>query len=329
MTVRVAVVGCGAITERAHLPALRRAGADVTVFASRRLATAERLRAGWGAGVATDDWRTAGTRDDVDAVLVALPNALHATVAVEAARAGKHVLVEKPMACAVTEADAMIQAADEAGVLLMPAHNVRFAKPFVAAARLVASGRLGAVTGVRCAFGHAGPASWAPDATWFFDPELSGGGALIDLGIHAVDLLHAVLGDQATTVAAFTFGDAGGCEDAAQLVLRFGSGAIGSLHASWIARPGPDHQLTVFGTEGTMHLDGRTPLGFRPAAGGDAERVALPDETVDVAEAFVHAVRTGEPPPVTAFDGRAALAVVTAAYESARTGVTVTVPHRT
>jgi predicted dehydrogenase len=219
----------------------------------------------------------------------------------------------------------MVAAADRAGVVLMAAHNLRFAAPFVAAARLVAAGGVGEVVGVRVAFGHAGPHGWAPEADWFLDPARSGGGALIDLGIHAADLLRAVLAPlEVIDVAAFLHGE-DAVDDAAQLVLRLSNGAVGSLHASWIARPGPDHQLTVFGTEATLHLDGRTPLTRTPADGGKGERVELPADVPDLFAAFVAAVEGGQPPPVTGRDGRAALAVVAAAYESARTGRAVPV----
>ena len=322
MTLRVAVIGCGAIARRSHLPGLRRAGAEVTCFASRSRSSAEAALADWGSGVIADGWEDAIAAPDVDAVDICTPNRLHAEIAVAAAQAGKHVLVEKPIACTVAEADAMIAAAASAGVVLMPAHNVRFAKPFWGARLAVADGLVGDIVGVRSAFGHGGPHGWAPEATWFFEPEESGGGALIDLGIHAADALRSVLDDDVTEVGALIFGEPGQNELAGQLILRFGGGAVGSLHASWAARPGPDHQLTIFGTEGTLHLDSSTPLTFRPVQ-GDARRVDLPDSTPDLFAEFVAACEGGPPPSVTAADARAALAVICGAYESARTGTIV------
>jgi predicted dehydrogenase len=325
MTVRVAMVGCGTVARLLHLPGLRAAGADVVAFASRRRSSAEAAAAEWGGGAVVDDWRDAVARDDVDAVTVCSPNAFHAEQAVAAARAGKHVLVEKPIATTLAEADAMVAAARDAGVVLMTAHNLRFAAPFVAAAGVVAGGGVGDVVGVRVAFGHAGPQHWAPDADWFFDPDRSGGGALIDLGIHAADLLRAVLAPLEVVEVAAVVRDGPAVDEAAQLALGLSNGAVGSLHASWIARPGPDHQLTVFGTDATLHLDGRTPLTRFPADGGAPERVDLPERVPDLFAGFVAAAADGTPPPVTGADGRAALAIVSAAYESARTGRTATV----
>ena len=265
VTVGMAIIGCGAIARRAHVPALIAGGADVVAFASRTRASAEAAQADVnGRGVVVDDWRAVLERDDVDAVTICTPNVFHAEMAIAAARAGKHVLVEKPIACTLEQADAMLAAAADAGVRLMPAHNLRFVAPFVAARDAVARGDVGTVTGVRAAFGHAGPQAWAPDATWFFDPRLAGGGALLDLGIHMADLLRAVTGDEVTEVAAMISGEPDGVEDAGIALLRFASGATGSLHASWIAKPGPDHQLTIFGTDGTLHLDSHTALDLAP-----------------------------------------------------------------
>jgi predicted dehydrogenase len=326
MTLRLAVVGCGAIARRAHLPALESAGADVVVFASRSLASAEAAAAEWGSGEVTDDWRSVVGRGDLDGIVVCTPNHLHAEIAVAAAGAGKHVLVEKPMARTVDEADRMIEAATAADVLLMPAHNLRFVAPFVAIRGAVAAGRVGSVTSVRAALGHGGPEGWAPAATWFRDADAAGGGALLDLGVHLADLVRAVLGDDVVEVTAMLRGGTPGVEDSGVALLRFAGGATGSIHASWEARPGPDHQLTVFGTEGTLHVDGRTPATLFPGDGGDAVRLDVADPAPDDPyRAFVRAIETGATPPVTAADGRAALAVIRAAYEAAATGKAVAV----
>jgi predicted dehydrogenase len=329
VTIRFAVVGCGTATGHIHLPGLRAAGAEVTVFASRSRASAEAARDQWGGGTVVERWEDAVTRDDVDAVVVATPNGLHRDVAVAAATAGKHVLVEKPMACTVAEADKMIAVAAASGVVLVPFQNARFIAPFAAAREVVAGGRLGEVTGLRAAFGHAGPHAWAPRATWFFDRSRAGGGCLIDLGVHIIDVVRHVTGDDIVAVAAILNGPllnggAGGVEVDAQLLVRLGGGAIGSVHASWSSRAGPDQQLTVVGTQGTLHLDTRTALTFLPLD-GERERVPLPESTGSPLEELMAAIRGERAPTVTADDGRAAVAVVEAAYRSAADGCTVSV----
>ena len=330
MTIRVALVGCGTAALRLHLPGLRTAGAEVVAFSSRTRESAEKAAATWGAGEVVEDWREAVARSDVDAVDVCSPNDTHAEIAIAAASAGKHVLVEKPMARNVGEVDRMIDAARRSGITLMPAHNVRFAEPFVAMRDVVAQGDVGRVRAFRCAWGHTGPQDWAPGAGWFRNREVAGGGALIDLGVHAADVLRSVLDDDAVAVGALVStgpgaGDSGSdwpqvVEDLAELVVRFSGGAIGSLQASWALAVGSDHQLTIQGTRGTLHIDHRTPLILLKRGGGDPFRVPMPTGSPSLFEDFVAAVEGRREPAVTAADGRAAVALVEAAYRSAGSG---------
>jgi UDP-N-acetylglucosamine 3-dehydrogenase len=308
----------------------------VVAFASRSLQSAAGAASEWGGGDVVADWHDLLRRPDVDAIDVCTPNASHVEIATVAAAAGKHVLVEKPMAGNTEEADRMIGAADLAEVVLVPAHNARFLRSFVAMQDAVARGDVGQVRTFRCAWGHTGPQDWAPGVGWFRDPAVAGGGALIDLGIHAADVLRSVLDDEAVEVSALLSADRGGArsrghdeikssgqdgvEDVAQLILRFAGGAVGTLQASWALSSGSDHQLTIQGTVGTLHLDDRTLPILLPARGGDAVPLSLPDHCPSVFDTFVEAVDNGKEPAVTAADGRAAVAVVTAAYRSAASG---------
>jgi UDP-N-acetylglucosamine 3-dehydrogenase len=328
VTVRVAIVGCGTIARRSHLKGLRSAGAEIVAFASRSRHSAEETARAFGGGEVVDDWHELLGRDDIDAFDVCTPNASHAEISIAAALAGKHVLVEKPMACTLEEADRMVEAASGAGTVLMPAHNSRFLGPFVAMKTAVARGDAGEVRAFRCAWGHGGPEGWAPAARWFRDRTEAGGGALIDLGVHAADVLRCVLADEPVAVSALLAPEdpgapgAGGeaVEDLAQLVVRFAQGSIGSLQASWAVASGSDHQLTIQGTAATIHLDGRTPPTLFPSGGGDPVRLALPEANPGVFDAFVDAIDGATAPVPSAADGRAAVALVTAAYRSAASG---------
>ena len=323
MTVRIGLIGCGAVARRFHLPAFREAGADVVAFTSRTAASAEAAANEWGSGKVVGDWRELIALEEIDAVDVCTPNASHAELAIAAAKAGKHVLVEKPIATTLDEADAMISAARKSKTILMTAHNVRYAPPFVAVAEEIASGSLGEIGAVRAAFGHSGPQVWAPDATWFFDRSLSGGGALMDLGVHLADLLRSLLSDEVEEVGAILSGSKE-VEEAAQVVLKFERGAIASMHVSWVATPAPDHQLSIFGSKGTIHLDTTTPPVFR-AGSGETRELTMTGDPDDPYRAFVRAIETGTEPPITGEDGRAALAIVLAAYQAAKEKAMVTV----
>jgi predicted dehydrogenase len=114
-------------------------------------------------------------------------------------------------------------------------------------------------------------------------------------------------------------GLAGDVESDAQLLLRLDNDAIGTVHASWSSRPGPDHQLTLVGTAGTLHLDTRTPLTFVPLA-GERERLTLPEVIGSPLTELLAAIRGDREPTLNAADGRAAVAVVDAAYRSAVEG---------
>jgi predicted dehydrogenase len=325
VTVRFAGVGCGTAAQRLHLPALRAEGVDVTVFASRSRASAEGRRDEWGSGSVAERGEDAVESDDGDAVGIAAPNALHREIAVAAANAGKHVLVDKPIACTTDDADEMVAAAATNRVVLVPFQNLRFAAPFVAAEQFVAAGKLGELTGFRAAFGHGGPQNWAPQAEWFFDANRAGGGCLMDLGVHVVDLVRCVTGDEIVSVSALVHGRRGDVEADAQLLARLRGGAIGTIHASWSCPSGSDQQLTVIGSEGTLHLDNRTPLTFIDSR-GDRERIALPDAntTSSPLAELLAAIAGVRCPSVTAADGRAAVAVVQAAYHSAGHGAALT-----
>jgi predicted dehydrogenase len=327
---RIGVLTCGAIVTKGHLPgfdALGRDVADVVAFQSRTPATASAACAQWGSGDVVADWRDVLRRDDVDAVDICAPNSMHAELAIAAAEAGKHVLVEKPMATTVADADAMVAAAASAGVVLMAAHNLRFAAPYAAAARAVADGLVGEIVGVRVAMGHGGPEGWTRDAGWFRDPDLAGGGALLDLGIHVADLVRAVTRIEVDAVSAFVRRpSAGAVEEAGTVALSFANGAIGSLSASWSVRGTRDNQLLVHGTDGTLTVE-RGAAVVRPAEGGDKVVVEPPSPAPDLLRNFVGVCRSEGAPIVTATDGRDALAIIEAAYRSAASGLVEAVDH--
>jgi UDP-N-acetylglucosamine 3-dehydrogenase len=320
---RIGMVGCGAIARRAHIPGLQQAGAMLTAFASRSLASATAARDEAHSGVVVDDWRSLVTRDDVDAVVISTPNALHAPQALAAIEAGKHVLVEKPFTVTVEEADVVLAAASERDVVVMAAQNTRFHPQVVAARDALRRGEIGTVTAVRGVFCNGGPLAWAPDATWFLDPALSGGGALLDLGVHLVDTVRAVLDDEFASVAATLAYGGSALEEDALVLFDTRKGVVGSLHAGWRAPTGFELSLTFVGDRGTLAVtvDGAV---LTPREGGShALELPVPDT---VQAAFVRALVAGRAEHPDGYDGRAAVAVVQAAYESARDGRTVRLP---
>jgi len=316
---RIAVAGAGAFGIK-HLDGLAEIdGVTVTSIVSRRLEQAEEVARKYGAEQATTDLGEVLARDDVDAVDICTPNGLHRVMTVAACAAGKHVLVEKPMAVSLDDADAMIAAADAAGRVLMPAQNIRFAPACRAAGLALADGRIGDLVGVRAVLGHTGPQDWAPGADWFFDREQSGGGALLDLGVHLFDLVRAVTGDEIAVEGAVLKARASvpGIEDAAEVAFRLGRGAIGSLRASWDSTPPSGLQLTLVGTTGTITVQaGKTGRPVLRGGDGTSAELDLP-EPVNPYALFAAAAAGRSPAPLDGRDGKAAVAAVLDAYACA------------
>ncbi len=316
------IIGCGDVARRVHLPQLEAAGAAVIRFASKQLddaqAAADAARA---EAMAADDWRMVVASPHIRAVDICTPNHLHAEMAMAALEAGKHVLVEAPMALTLRDADALLKTAARKGLMLVPVHSVRFIGPYAALVAACQNGKIGRIERARIQFGHTGPDQLRPEATWYLDRAKSGGGALVDLGVPMVDLLRAAVGAEVASVEARLRGQRGEVEAHAEARLRFENGSVADMVASW---EGPANLVEVQGTDGAVRLDNR---GARLVANDGTEtRLQPPEQAVaGIEAAFVEAVLHDRFPPVNALDGRAAVAVITAAYEAAASGTPVEV----
>jgi len=274
-------------------------------------------------------------RADVDVVCVCVPSGLHADVGVRAARAGKHLVVEKPIDVSLVAADRLIEAARAAGVTLTVISQHRFDPGLVELKRLLGEGALG-----RLLLGEASTKWYRPQAyydsagwrgTWALD-----GGSLMNQGVHYVDLLRWCMGPvtEVTAVCA-TQAHRIEAEDTALAILRFASGAVGTILSSTAAFPGFPQRLEVTGTDGTVIVEdgqivcrafGEGDAGRGPAPGtGAAADPAAVDVAAHAAQIadLLAAIDEGRAPAVSGEAGRDALEIVCAVYESARTGRTV------
>lgn len=225
------------------------AGRDGSALA----ATAQRF----GFGRFTTDWRDAVTDPGVDVVLVLTPNHLHAEQAVAAARAGKHVVCEKPLARDAAEAAAMLAAAEQAGVVHCCAFNYRWVPAVQRARELIASGALGRIRHFRGTYRQSWGADPGREGVWRFDASRAGAGALGDLASHVLDLARFLAGDiESIAAQAATFVPGREVDDAVVAAVRFASGAIGSVEATRFAT-GEANRLTweVNGSEGSLGFD--------------------------------------------------------------------------
>jgi predicted dehydrogenase len=334
--VRVAVVGAGLVAQRSHLPAYVAAEeAELAAIVSGREETARQVAAQFGNPPVLRSWEEAVADPEIDAIDICAPNYLHAPIAIAAARAGKHVLVEKPMALSVAEADAMIAAAREAGALLMVAHNLRYVPIYEAIKRVVSEGTIGRPLAARGVFMHAGPDEfWGATSDWFWDAQRAGGGALLDMGIHMIDLVRWFVDRPVLDVSAMMSRSLKPTpfDDNAIALLRFEGDVIASVQASWAARPFPDRQVTIHGELGHLAMNAAAPEPLVVhVLGGENGRKILPEiaRRGERGNPFVHFARViqgQEAPLTTGEEGRASLAVALAAYEAARTGRTVSGP---
>jgi UDP-N-acetyl-2-amino-2-deoxyglucuronate dehydrogenase len=285
-------------------------------------------------------------RDDVDVVSVCVPSGLHAEVGIQAAAAGKHLVVEKPIDVSLEAADRLIGAVRAAGVVMTVISQHRFDRGLIELRRLLDGEELG-----RLVLGEASTKWYRSQAyydsaawrgTWALD-----GGSLMNQGIHYLDLLLWSMGPAAEVTALFsTQTHQIEAEDAALAVLRFASGAVGTIVASTAVFPGFAQRLEISGTGGTVVIeDGEivrrelsadgsglgVPAGATARGGAPASAAATP-AGLDIASHaaqigdLLEAIGEGREPSVTGEDGRAALEVVCAVYESAREARTVRLP---
>ncbi|HEV8254155.1 MAG TPA: Gfo/Idh/MocA family oxidoreductase [Vicinamibacteria bacterium] len=274
-------------------------------------------------------------RADVDAVCLCTPSGQHAAQTVAAAKAGKHVLVEKPMALSLADADAMIAACRTAGVALGVTFQRRTEPSYRALRDAAAAGELGRLVLGTTAVPYFRDDRYYQSAAWRGTWAQDGGGALMNQGIHLVDLLVWLMGDvEQVSARSDTLLHSVEVEDAIAVALRFASGALGTIVATTAAAPGFPHRLEIYGTLGSVQLEGDAVVrweggGARPAeaaagsvaagAGASATGISAAGHVRIVGD-FAGAIREGRPPMVPGEEGRRSLAVVLAAYESARTG---------
>lgn len=225
----------------------------------------------------------------LDAVYIAAPNHVHRILVEQAAAAGLDVLCEKPMATNLADAHAMVSACDRAGVRYGTAFDQRFHAAHQALRGLIAEGRLGAVTAIRIVYACWLPAGWAPDGAshdnWRIDPSRAGGGALIDLAPHGLDLATFLLQKPLVEVAAIGQArvHAYAVEDGALLMARSACGALVQLHVAYNCPDAlPRRRLEVVGTLGQVVATdtmGQTPGGtlvFTDAKTGESAPIDVP-----------------------------------------------------
>ncbi len=336
----VAVVGCGWAGAR-HAQAFRRLGAAVRWAVDTQPERAAALAGGAAESHVASDYQVALEDPAVDAVDICLPHHLHAPVAVAAARAGKHVLCEKPLAASLTEADQMIAAAHDAGVTLMVAENVRFDPLYHEIRRLLDAGAIGRPALIQMTRECYLTRSFLEDRRWFLDRRAAAGGIMMSGGIHDFEAMRLLIGEVAGVSALRArqrFTEMEG-DDTSIALVRFEDGTVGTLVESFVLKS----LVTASGTEvHTLRIDGD--LGSLAVRDGHAIHLfserpeylpggTLAQHDLYVPEAdtfeleiahFLDCLRTGQEPITSGRSQRRALEIVLAAYASMESGAPVT-----
>lgn len=310
--IRVALLGSGYVQEFHARAVHEHPSAELVAVANWRERSATALAERFSIPRVTTDWNEIVEAKDVDAAVVATPNALHAPQSVALLRAGKHVIVEKPMATSVAECDEMIDASRASGAFLMVAHCWRFRDEVLALRERVTSGELGEVVKTR---GYGAHAAWGPEG-WFVDPALAGGGALVDMGVHAIDTARFLLGDPTPNRVCAAIGTRYGTydvDDDGVLLITWSNGTNSVVESGWWQPHvgGLEADTEVYGTKGYARIWDPEPPS------GDYKHDTQPMYTAQMAE-FLDAIAEGRQPRPSGEDGRVVMQVVEKAYRSAR-----------
>ena len=350
--VKVGLVGSGFVAG-IHFEAFRQvADAEVVAVASPTIENVRPFAEKHGIARWFIDYREMFALAEIDMVVLGLPNDLHCPAVLAAAAAGKHVVLEKPMAPSLTECDRMIAACRAADVKLMYAEELCFAPKYVRLKGLIDEGALGKPYLLKQSEKHDGP-----HASWFWNVDRSGGGVALDMGCHAIEFFRWMLSGpecrdrpRAVSVQAqlgtYMHGDKTRGDDDALIVVEFENGCRGLAEESWAKLGGMDDRAEVYGSAGVAYADllkgnaihtysepgygyavekaGQT-CGWSFTVYEEAWNYGFPQEMAH----FVDCVKNDKRPIVTGRDGRAVLEIIMAAYASAGRGCKIELPFAT
>lgn len=253
--VKVGLIGTGFVADLHAAAARMVPELEIIAVASPTPGKARHFAHERGIANAFEDYRALLALQEVQLVTLALPNHLHAEAALAAARAGKHILCEKPLCRTLEEADQMIDACRQGGVLLLYAEELCFAPKYVRAKQLAAEGALGKVFLVKQSEEHFGPHS-----PWFWDINRSGGGVLLDMGCHSIEFARWVFGKPKVksvfaSMNTHVHSDKTRGEDHSLCVVEYEGGQVGVAENSWAKQGGVDDRCEIYGSGGFTRAD--------------------------------------------------------------------------
>jgi len=336
---KIGIIGCGSIARLRHAREyFENPECEITALYNRRKERADIIAREYGGKVY--DSCQALIQSNVDAVSVCTSNDTHASITVEALKAGKHVLCEKPMATTMEGCSRMVDTAEQYGKKLMIGYYQRLTEAHIRAKQILDSGELGELITFTTTYGHTGPEMWSADKgnhTWFFKKDAASFGVMADLGVHKIDLIRWLVGAEVEQVSAFVktlnkkdeTGKPIGVDDNSICLLGFDNGVIGTLSISW-TNYGEERNSTVFNcTNGILrvyeHPDYPIEVQFKNGekvyyklAGIHSNESEQPNS--GVINMFIDAILGDKEPLFSGKDSLKTMEVVFAALESEKTG---------
>jgi len=327
-TIKLGIIGAGNVVREYHLPDFLKvkdvkieALCDVDIKKAKKLVKLYKLNT----TKVFSDYKNL-IELDLDAVSIATPNYLHCKMAIDALNSGKDVLVEKPMAISMREADRMISTSQKNKRILMVNQKSRFTPETEAIRKIIRDGTLGNILNIGMVTSHKGP-----NAKWFFQKKYSGGGCTIDLGIHAVDSIRYTVNTEAKEVVcfAFTMRKNIDVEDNSFLIIKFNDNTFATVESSWCRNPG-EYSIIINCEKGSLRIGPYT--GYKIIMGRNKSRMSrvlnIPAKSKygNLYEYFIKCIRTREKPITSGEVVQKSLEIVLAAIKSARTGKIIRLP---
>lgn len=343
MKIKWGVIGCGGIADRRTLPGMMLAdNAELVAVMDAYLPVAEKVKEKYNAKYAFDNIEALLALDEIQAVYIASPVFCHKEQALAAAKAKKHILIEKPMALTSEESKEIAAVCEAEGVKLGVGLMMRFHSYHQEMKKLVEAGKLGDIVSMRAQL-----TCWYPDipGNWRQNKDLSGGGALMDMGIHCIDILQYITGLNATAVTGFahtqTFNY--NADDSSIIVMKMENGALAMVDANFnIPDAAAKCKLEIYGTKGSIMAEGT----ISQVEGGDVsilisddslayDAAQNRDELIPVKldvplgnmytkeiESFGRAIENDTDPAITAAEGIFVQQICERAYQASEDGIT-------
>lgn len=328
--IRIGVVAAGAIATKYHIPGyLSCDNVEIIGISDLNQELATKVAQKYGIKNVYTDYKDLLAQKP-DAISICTPNRFHAAIAIEALNKNINVLCEKPLAMNMEECKALEKAEQDSEAFLMVEFPMRYDRAYQKAHELIEKGVLGKITIIKSTWNHGGPEKWSPNGSWFYKPELAGGGALADLGVHNIDIVRFLAGGNVQMTKSFckTQVKDSTLEDSAVVILCFENQVLGIVDASWCT--GPQQVKTeIQGTNGRMELFGWPTNTMKLTLEGELEGVFEPvfssnkgeyDPHIICVRKFVECVKEGRPPlSGTIEDGIQALEIISKAYNDKMT----------